>query len=206
MNAQAFALFLTTNFILSLTPGPAVMLVTGHALANGWRRSQSSVLGIMSGNATWCLLSALGLGVLFLRMPMLVNVVKGLGALYLVWIGLRSLMNSESTPAPAPGQGQAQASRLALYRQALALQLSNPKSVLFFGALLPQFVPHGARSPLPMLLLGFCAIVLEYPVLTGYSMLGERARRVMASPFAVHCLNVLAGSLLIVAGARVAGL
>jgi threonine/homoserine/homoserine lactone efflux protein len=202
MDWHTFGLFLTTNFILSLTPGPAVMLVTSHALANGWRRSQPSVLGIMSGNATYCVLAALGLGVLFVEMPVLVGVVKGVGALYLVWIGLRSLMNSESALAfttARPG-----APRAMLYRQALLLQLSNPKSILFFCALLPQFASAGAAGPWQMLGLGFAAIVLEYPVLTAYSIAGGRAQRLASTPFALHSLNVLAGALLIVAAARVA--
>ncbi|WP_167759858.1 LysE family translocator [Massilia horti] len=193
-----------TNFILSLTPGPAVMLVTGHSLANGWRRSQFSVLGIMSGNATYCLLSALGLGTLFVRLPILVTVVKGVGALYLIWIGLRSLMHSNAALVPASEQPRA--TPFALYRQALVLQLSNPKSVLFFCALLPQFVPPGVPAILPMLALGLCAIVLEYPVLTSYSLLGDRTRRFMSSPLATHSLNVLAGGLLIAAAGRVASL
>jgi homoserine/homoserine lactone efflux protein len=202
MDWHTCGLFLTTNFILSLTPGPAVVLVTSHALANGWRRSQPSVLGIMSGNASYCVLSALGLGVLFVQMPVLVSVVKGVGALYLVGIGLRSLMNSESALTFATAR--AGAPRAMLYRQALVLQLSNPKSVLFFCALLPQFVAGGPSSAWQMLGLGFAAIMLEYPVLTAYSMLGGRAQRLVATPFALHSLNVLAGALLIVAAARVA--
>ncbi len=203
MDWKTLGLFLMTNFILGITPGPAVMLVTGHSLANGWRRSQFSVLGIMSGNAAYCLLSAMGLGVLFVRVPMLVGVVKGIGALYLVWIGLRSLLRAEQSLQLGSA---AQASPGALYRQALILQLSNPKSVLFFCALLPQFVAPGEAGVWPLLALGFAAIALEYPVLCAYCALGAQAARLIASPSAVHTLNVLSGALLIAAAGRVASL
>jgi threonine/homoserine/homoserine lactone efflux protein len=201
MNWHAFGVFLLTNLVLSLTPGPAVLLVTGHAAANGWQRAQASVLGIMSGNTIYCLLSALGLGVLFVRAPMLVSVVKGIGAAYLACIGIRALLHadkplvlSQAGPAaPAP----------ALYRQALVLQLSNPKSVLFFCALLPQFVSGEGDTVWPMLALGFAAIVLEYPVLTAYSMLGAQVRRMASSRYAVHSLNVLSAGLLLLAAGRV---
>lgn len=204
MNWHTFGLFLMTNFVLSLTPGPAVMLVTGHALANGWRRSQSSVLGIMSGNTTYCLLSALGLGVLFVRAPMLVNVVKFAGAAYLLWIGLRAMFGTGGNLALSSGAPNARP--LALYRQALVLQLSNPKSVLFFCALLPQFVEPGTASVWPMLALGFSAILLEYPVLCAYTALGAQATRLTSSPRAVRGLNVLSGGLLMLAAARVGAL
>jgi threonine/homoserine/homoserine lactone efflux protein len=201
MNWHAFGFFLLTNLVLSLTPGPAVLLVTGHAAANGWQRAQASVYGIMSGNTVYCLLSALGLGVLFVRAPMLVSVVKGIGAAYLAYIGIRALLNADKPlvldkagpAAPAP----------ALYRQALVLQLSNPKSVLFFCALLPQFVSGKGDTVWPMLALGFAAIVLEYPVLTAYSMLGAQARRLASSPYALHTLNVLSAGLLLLAAGRV---
>lgn len=204
MSWHAFGLFLMTNFVMSLTPGPAVLLVTSHAAANGCRRSQSSVLGIMAGNTTYCLLSAFGLGVLFTREPQAVDIVKGVGALYLVYLGLRMLMEAEK-PLVMPG-ARPVARPAALFRQALLLQLSNPKSVLFFCALLPQFVNTNEAGVLPMLVLGFCAIILEYPVLTAYSMLGAQAGRLASSPVAVHSVNVLAGGLLLVAAGRVAAL
>jgi threonine/homoserine/homoserine lactone efflux protein len=204
MDWHAFAFFLLTNLVLSLTPGPAVLLVTGHAASNGWRRAQASVLGIMSGNATYCLLSAFGLGMLFLHVPLLVDAVKIAGAAYLAFIAIRALANanqplvmSGAAPvAPAP----------MLYRQALVLQLSNPKSVLFFCALLPQFVEPGNQAMWPMLALGFSAILLEYPVLCAYTALGAQATRLTSSPRAVRGLNVLSGGLLVLAAARVAAL
>lgn len=204
MNWHTFAAFLMTNLVLSVTPGPAVMLVTGHALANGWRRSQASVLGIMSGNTIYCLLSALGLGVLFTRAPMLVGIVKFAGAAYLVWIGARAMFSRGARLALASGLPNARP--WPLYRQALVLQLSNPKSVLFFCALLPQFADPGTASAWPLLALGFSAIVLEYPVLCAYTALGAQATRLTSSPRAMRGLNVLSGGMLMLAAARVAAL
>jgi threonine/homoserine/homoserine lactone efflux protein len=200
MDWHAFAFFLLTNLVLSLTPGPAVLLVTGHAASNGWRRAQASVLGIMSGNATYCLLSAFGLGMLFLHVPLLVDAVKIAGAAYLAFIAIRALVNANQPLVTGGVAPVAPASML--YRQALVLQLSNPKSVLFFCALLPQFVARG-QGVWQMLVLGFCAIVLEYPVLTAYSMLGAQLGRLAASRRAVRSLNLLSAGLLLLAAGRV---
>lgn len=199
MNWHAFGFFLLTNLILSLTPGPAVLLVSGHAAANGWRRCQASVFGILSGNAVYCLLSAAGLGMVFLRFPMLSHWIRAAGVAYLAWLGARALWTAhrplvlQEVGAIAPGR--------VLYRQALVLQLSNPKSVLFFCALLPQFTQEG-QGIAAMLLLGFCAIMLEYPVLTGYSILGAQLRRLAARGHAVYALNLLSASLLLLAAGR----
>lgn len=204
MDWHTFGLFLLTNFVLSLTPGPAVLLVTSHAASNRWRQSQFSVLGIMGGNTIYCLLSAFGLGVLFVRFPTLVVTVKGIGALYLVYLGVRGLLLAE---APLAVGGTAPTAPAAvLFREALTLQLSNPKSVLFFCALLPQFANVEGPATLSMLVLGACAIALEYPVLTAYSVLGAQVRRLAGSPTALHTLNVAAAGLLLVAAGRVATL
>jgi threonine/homoserine/homoserine lactone efflux protein len=205
MSWHTLGIFLMTNFVLNITPGPAVMLVTSHSLVDGWRRAQFSVLGILSGNALFCLLSAFGLGTLFLRAPALVGIVKGVGALYLVWIGLRALLGSENSPLLG-SKGRGGEAPLALYRQALLLQLSNPKSILFFCALLPQFAPSGAPALPYMLALGFCAILLEYPVLCAYTALGAQATRLTSSPRALHVLRILSGGLLLAAAGRVASL
>lgn len=205
MSWHTLGIFLMTNFVLSITPGPAVMLVTSHSLVNGWRRAQWSVLGILSGNALYCMLSAFGLGTLFTHAPALVGIVKGVGALYLAWIGLRALMGSENSPLRS-GSGGGDEAPGVLYRQALLLQLSNPKSVLFFCALLPQFAPAESPALLPMLVLGFSAILLEYPVLCAYTALGAQATRLASSPRALHVLRILSGTLLLAAAGRVASL
>lgn len=203
MSWHTLGIFLMTNFVLNITPGPAVMLVTSQSLAHGWRRAQGSVFGILSGNALFCLLSAFGLGTLFQHAPVLVDFVKGAGALYLAWIGVRALIGSDQ---PTPGVAHCATASAALYRQALLLQLSNPKSVLFFCALLPQFAPAGENALGYMLALGFAAILLEYPVLWTYTVLGAQATRLSASPRAMHALRILSGALLLAAAGRVAAI
>jgi len=201
MDWKLYWLFLTTNFFLCLTPGPAVMLVTGRAMTVGMARGQASVLGILAGNLFYCVVSAVGLGALFLASPLAISAVKYAGGAYLLYIGLRTLFSrSERLRFTAIGR---QESAPALFRQAVLLQLSNPKSILFFGALLPQFVGAGWPSYAQMLVLGVSAIALEYPILTAYSALGAQLNR-LQSPAAVRAIHLASGLLLVAVAVRVA--
>lgn len=165
--------FVFTNLALNVTPGPAVIQVTSHAYSQGWRRAQLSVLGILCGNALYCLLSAAGLGALLMKWPQVYQVLRYAGALYLVWLALKRLWHTSQRAADGTG-AQTIASRPALFHESLLLQLSNPKSLLFFCALLPVFIgTTDGSGGWAILLLGLLAIALEYPVLLGYTLVSS---------------------------------
>ena len=156
--------FATTTFLLNITPGPAVMQVIGHSVSNGWKRAQASILGICAGNAVYCLLAVFGLGALILAVPRAFEIVKWCGVLYLCWLGGKSILSafkgSRAQEAPT-----LQASSSVLFRQSLLVQAANPKSYLYFCALLPTFAGEAEGAPLRMAILGIVSMIMEYPVL-----------------------------------------
>jgi homoserine/homoserine lactone efflux protein len=167
--------FWSMNFVLSITPGPAVANVVGAALRSGLKPAQASIGGILLGNCIYIILALLGLGAIFAAIPGSLAALRVLGAAYIGWLGIQSLRawrcarQAEHRELPPP------ASARRLFSDALALQLANPKSVLFFGAMLPQFVQRGGWPPVvQMALLGAVAVFLEYPVLCVYAWLARR--------------------------------
>ncbi|HYM68010.1 MAG TPA: LysE family translocator [bacterium] len=175
MGPTWLAAFLTTNFLLNITPGPAVMQVVGHSIHNGWRPAQASILGILTANGMYGMLAALGLGALILALPQLFEAVKWVGVAYLAWLGVRALYHAcRSQPANTPTGERARPVQLS--RQSFLLQGANPKSVFFFCALLLAFAGSGdGGAPARIVLLGLLALGLEYPVLLAYSLLAARA-------------------------------
>jgi homoserine/homoserine lactone efflux protein len=155
-----------------------VLFVLAHALRHGGRRSLWANLGILSGNAFYFLLSATGLGALLVASHELFTVVKWGGAAYLIYLGLRLLLAPGHLPAarePAgvrPGWG--------FLRQGFVLQAANPKALLFFVALLPQFIDPSGNVPLQVGILAVSSIVVEFLVLAGYGLAaGRLAGRVL---------------------------
>ncbi|MEH5667504.1 LysE family translocator [Enterobacter cloacae] len=170
MSTQILLTFILTNLALNVTPGPAVMLVSGHAMRQGWRSAQVSILGILTGNALYCFLSAAGLGAILLASPQWFDLLRYPGALYLVWLACQRLWRLRARYAD--DVLTVTPSRRSLFKESLLLQLSNPKSLLFFCSLLPVFASHIVASGSGyILLLGMLAIGLEYPVLLIYSLI-----------------------------------
>ena len=205
MNWTTWWLFAVTETVLSLTPGPAVLFVLSSALRSGTRRSMGSILGILSANTVYFALSASGLGALLISSYRVFFGVKWIGAAYLVYLGARTILgHDEILPAGEPAEAGASATRL--YREGVVLQMSNPKAIVFFSAILPQFIdPRQAVLP-QIVILGLTSVVCECAVLSSYSVATARASMWARQPRYAKWTNRVAGSLLIGAGTGLAAL
>ena len=200
MTLETLLLFLATQIAMALSPGPAVLLTVSHGARHGLRAGALAGAGIVTGTALWVLLSALGLTALLLASPTAFAAVKWFGAAYLVVLGLRMAL-SRAAPLlrveAAPAEGR-------VMLQGVVTQLANPKAMIFFGALLPQFIDP-TRDALPQLaLLGAITVVNEFVVLLGYAWVADRSARLAHGPGALAWFDRIAGTLLVGAGAKLA--
>jgi threonine/homoserine/homoserine lactone efflux protein len=198
-------LFAATETVLSLTPGPAVLFVLSTALRGGARKSIASILAILTANTVYFALSATGIGALLLSSYQIFFAVKWIGAAYLVFLGARAILGrSEVVPAGAPAGTGASAARL--FGDGFVLQISNPKAMVFFSAILPQFIDP-RRALLPQIaILGVISVVCEFAVLSSYALAAARAAMLTRQPRYSKWTNRFAGGLLIGAGAGLAAL
>ena len=203
MSLEVILVFAATEFMLSLTPGPAVMVVVSQGMRHGFAASTRGTAGILAGNAVYFALSALGLGALLLASATLFAVLKWAGVAYLVFVGLKMLL-AKGAAADEAGDGAAQPPApkrsLRLFSQGLLTQLSNPKALVFFTALLPQFVSPEGRVFEQFLLLGVVSITVECPVLLAYGWLAERGQRLLPKGRLSTLPDRIAGAFLIGAG------
>lgn len=195
----AFALLELT---FAVTPGPAVVLVAGQALSRGTGAGVMTGLGVQVGNGIYLALSLVGLGAVLATSELAFAVVKYAGAAYLIWLGIRTWRSARAVVA-----GDA-ARRVPLWRtpfvQGAVNQLSNPKSILFFGALMPQFVdPAGSLLVQGTVFALVCAVV-EMPVLAVYAWLAASGGRHLTGATQVLWRERLSGAALMGVGAFVA--
>ena len=204
MSTTNWLLFTATEAALSLSPGPAVMLVVGCGIAHGWRRSLCATLGILCANALYFTLSATGIGTLLAASGSLFAVIRWIGAGYLIYLGLMAIFGKPSPLTISSQAGKAWGGT-AIFRSALLLQMANPKSLLMFVAILPQFIDPASPVGPQMLMLAALSIVPEFCILLGYGMLADRASAWATQPRFVRMTDRVAGSLVLLAGILVAG-
>jgi homoserine/homoserine lactone efflux protein len=197
MSWTTWWIFVCTETVLCLTPGPAVLFILSSALKAGARKSIASNLGILAANTVYFALSATGIGAALLSSK-LFFAVKWIGAAYLVVLGLRLLFDHNDV-VPALRNTLNDHKSHHLFFDGFMLQMSNPKAIVFFSALLPQFInPHAAIVP-QIVILGATSVVIEFSILLGYGIAGSAL-----TPRYAKWTNRVAGGLLIGAGAGLA--
>lgn len=200
MTWHSWALYLGMEIVLCLTPGPAVLFVISQALQHGGRRSIWASLGILAGNAFYFLLSAAGLGAVLLASNALFQVIRYLGAGYLMLLGLATLLGRGLALPRSIGATEATRTNAELLRQGFLIQVANPKALLFFTALLPQFIKPDAPVGLQVLILGVTAESAEFLILALYGLFAGRMAALARAPHYVSLTNRVAGGLLAGAG------
>ena len=204
MHWEVFAAFAATNLLFAFSPGPAVLLTVSHGMRGGVRDSLKVALGVQAGNSVYFALSAIGLGALLQTSETLFHAVKWIGAGYLAWLGIRTWRNArraaESAAAPPVPSGSKP------FAQGVLTQLANPKSVLFFGALMPQFIDPAGPLLAQYALFGAICVVVEVPVLLGYGWLAAQGRRFARSPRVALWRERVSGGLLVGVGASLAAI
>ena len=145
-------LFVIASLVLLLTPGPAVLYIVARSIEQGRTAGLLSVLGIHLGTTVHIAAAALGVSALLMSSALAFATIKYLGAAYLIWLGLRTLMTKGLDPTALTPR---RAPLMRVFHDGFIVNLFNPKTALFFLAFLPQFV-EPARGPVAwqILLLG----------------------------------------------------
>lgn len=152
--------FLFAITILTLTPGFDTALVLRSAAAQGWRRASVTALGVTLGCLVWGVAVGLGLGALLLASELAYNLLKWVGAAYLLYLGVKLLINPR-TQAEEGQRAQSKEQRyFACFTRGLFGNLLNPKVGVFYVTFLPQFIPAGASVPLWCTLMALTHMVI----------------------------------------------
>ena len=177
MNTDTLLIFTAASFVLAVTPGPTMLLALSNGISGGMRRARWGIVGASLGSTVVIATVALGLGSLLAASEWLFNALRVAGVVYLAWLGIKlwrspppDVAAAMATPDTEP-QG-----RVALLRS-LTVALSNPKSVLFFAAFLPQFIDTAQPQGPQYLVLGAIFVLLDTCIMLAYAGAGTQAVR-----------------------------
>lgn len=202
--------FLPVAGLLVITPGPDMALITKNALTRGRQGALATALGIESGLLVWTAASVLGITAVIRASDTAFTILRFAGAAYLVYLGvtallaLRAAARARATSQEAPAGRSAAPAAGSPFRQGLLSNVFNPKIVLFFTSLIPQFVtPEGSYVAQTALLAGiFMAMGLVW--LLTYAWFASAASALLRRPRVNKVLSATTGCVLIGFGAALA--
>jgi homoserine/homoserine lactone efflux protein len=193
--------FALVALVVTLVPGPAFIVVLTTALRRGFKPGAYATAGIVIGDAVYFFLTTVGLGSLLATSFWTFTIIKWLGIVYLVYLGLRSLFFPGNSLIAADGRS---VSGRSSFVTALTVQLANPKLLLFLAALLPQFLDPTRPIAPQLAVLGPIFMLSDTVIYLLLSLLAARARPLLASPRATRIVSRVSGVAMLGAAARVA--
>jgi threonine/homoserine/homoserine lactone efflux protein len=195
-------LFATFIVFLALMPGPDVIYIMTRGIAQGRRAALLSTVGICIGYLIYTMLAVLGLSALLQSSTIAFDIVRYVGAIYLVYLGIRTLISKAGGPLHLREVNPAPHGRI--LQQGILTSMLNPKGILVFAALLPQLVnSHSGNVPLQMAAFGLTFTLICLCIYGGYAYLsGSLGEKLATQPRFASVLKYLTGSVLIGLGAR----
>lgn len=202
MPVQSFITYFLILFFATIIPGPSMLLALNHGANHGFGKTILSGLGNLIGNLLMALLSIFGLGVLLLTSGLVFNVIKWLGIAYLVFIGIKMII--EPVKAEKTNnitlKSKFGKSSLGLFVHGFFIAVSNPKGILFFTALFPQFINMEDSSMEGFLIIFITLGVVAFGCYMLYALLGIRINRLFQLDSFKKIYNRITGTLFIGVG------
>lgn len=198
MSMELWFAFVAASAVLLIIPGPTILTVISYSMSHGQRAKVPLVAAVALGDSTALVVSLLGLGALLATSAFWFTVVKWVGGLYLLYLGvklLRAGISATELAAPAaPG------SRWKLFANTYFVTALNPKGIVFFVAFLPQFINPSAGVTQQLWVLASTFVAMATLNATLYAVFAGSARKMLSSPRAQRRFNLAGGSLLSAAG------
>lgn len=207
MTASQLGAFVVTSSLLIVLPGVDMALMTRQVVVYGRRAALGTYGGLLTGGLGHASAATAGLSAVLAASSTAYALVRGIGASYLVWLGAQMLWNSRRAGVPLLPDVPARRGLMTLrraYLLGLLSNLTNPKVLLFFVALLPQFVPPGPRAALRTAILSGLFIAMATAWWVGYVIALERLGGWLRRPSVQTLVERLSGVALVLLGVRLA--
>jgi len=193
--------FLLVALVVVFTPGPATALVIRNALRGGTRAAWATTAGNSTGIFLWATASVLGISALVAASEAAFTVLKVVGAVVLVVIGLQSIWHARNG---MPVEIEPEPRSRNHFREGLLTSFANPKLAVFFIALFPQFVPEGDPVLPATVMMALIIVVMDLIWFTTIALLVGRAKRILTESKWRRRMETASGSVLVALGIRLA--
>jgi threonine/homoserine/homoserine lactone efflux protein len=198
VDPKRYAAYLMVMAAMAVFPGPANLFSTSTGMARGWKAALAGVAGMNVATLIWYAGAALGLGALVATFPAVFKALRLAGAVYLLWLGWEALKGRD-----APGQAAGAARPGRAFRDGFAVQVANPKILLFFTAVLPPFLDLSRPIGGQLVMLGGTTIALDVAAMSAYGVGGAALSGLMGRRGFRRGFALLTAAMLVLAAALV---
>ncbi|MDE3271426.1 LysE family translocator [Pseudoalteromonas sp. G4] len=201
MDISTWTLYFIAVLILTVSPGPSALFCMSKAITSGKRSGIYAALGSLTAITLILSLSFTGLGVIIATSELAFNIIKWLGASYLIYLGIKALLSKSTGFALTDIPDKNNQQSMQHFISGFTIGASNPKAIVFFTALFPQFINPGESLLTQYLIFSGTFILLELTWLLFYVMLGVKSSKWLFEKGRTAFFNKLSGSVFIGAGA-----
>lgn len=202
MDLNVWLIFTAACVVFSFAPGAGAITSINNSLNGGVKAAVKGIIGLQAALATHILIVSLGLGALLASSVFFFETLKYAGAIYLLYLGIKKFFQpwefDEATQNGETGYGQ-------LIKQGFIVNLTNPKSIVFLSAFLPQFLNSEYPLPEQYIILGATVLIIDFLVMLSYSFLAALVRPYLSNEAIMSKVNNIFGSLFIMLGLMLAG-
>lgn len=196
MSLELFAAYLVACFVIVIVPGPTVTLIIANSLRHGSRAGLLNMAGTQAGLVIMIAIVGIGLSSVIAAMGHWFDWVRLAGAVYLIWLGWKMYRSAGEI---GEGAAEARPPRGGFFLQGLLVALSNPKTLVFFGAFFPQFLDPGRDYATQIAIMGAIAMLFAAVSDSAYAILSGRAGRFLSQK-RVRLMSKFSGGFLIGGG------
>jgi len=177
MEFKVWILYLLTEFLMAITPGPAVILISSQGFKYGAKSSIFGSLGISGGNLMYFILSACGIGTLILTTGNLFQYIKICGAIYLICTGIIMFYKSFKASSDVKIETKDKQNNIKSFVQGFITESANPKAIMFFVALIPMFIDESRNIVSQFAVMGLTTIIVETLILIFYGWISANGKK-----------------------------
>lgn len=200
MDFSQYFIYLTISIVASVSVGPSVILAASNGINFGRKKALAGVLGHVFAIFLLAIISATGVGALLLASPIIFQIIKVIGVVYLLYVGIQIIRSKGSWAFQVDARQSP--SRFALFRKSFLIAISNPKAIVFFSSLFPQFIATNKPLLPQFLLLASTSLLNAFAFTFGYVLIAYKFKERLLDGINKGWLPKLTGSIfLLFAGA-----
>ena len=201
MSLSVWLTYLIATIILSVTPGPGVFSSLSSGLNHGFRKGIWNAVGMQAANAILIAIVSLGLGAILLASETLFSILKWIGVAYLLYLGIATWRAPVRTFHEEKEEARGAKD---IFLKGFLVNITNPKAMIFYVAILPQFIDVERPQPAQYAILAATTLIVDLATMAGYIAVAAKVLRVMRDPARLRWMNRTLGGAFVAAGVALA--